>query len=625
MSAVDGMNGFDEETRSLLMQGMSAEAFQASLGMATGGDRELAETIRREHEELARDMEAKNREAQKRRAELVTGKTEPDIPQSSIEQKPVKKRGKKGMKKQEGAEVAKPEFIRQPETDGHAPIAPAPALPEQPEPGTGMHTAGLTQADIDLIRSVKESHARSRDQFIEQRDTTHPGAYDARVLDPRYAHLRAQSQMGQPSPEYARERLANDPMMTGPHPDPNYRGEIPGWSLETEAREREYLQLKKAAQENPGTQEQRILNERNTAAYNGQGNPGFGQFGQFAPMQMAPAVRMQPQMENQPSFAEVMESARYVQPVPAQTMPPAEPVQPAQPAYVDASTVQAPPPRNFPEIPREEPRIFNPGAPNKDFEAYTEITGWPSHGIFYPEKLYGQSLKTIDVFMLSDAVEFDTVNSTMTTILGRRLRGIASPEDILGCDEEYLLYWLRASTYPENDHGLPKLKYACPHCGRQYRDVAALQMLPGVSFNDLEFRNITSPEEVAAKHAEKGYVSFSLHDGRECDVYLKRRKHDRLVDEYIAAWEAEHDDVFPRYRREGLSIASVVEIEDCDSMTEKLEYIESYPASERNKMYLSVLDAQIVTKTFVHLKCSGCGGAAVLPYPFRIRNYVASL
>ena len=75
----NGIEGFDEETRSLLMQGMSADAFQASLGMAAMGDKELAETIRREHEELARDMEAKNREAQKRRAELVTGKTEPEV------------------------------------------------------------------------------------------------------------------------------------------------------------------------------------------------------------------------------------------------------------------------------------------------------------------------------------------------------------------------------------------------------------------------------------------------------------------------------------------------------------------------------------------------------------------
>ena len=609
----NGIEGFDEETRSLLMQGMSADAFQASLGMAAMGDKELAETIRREHEELARDMEAKNREAQKRRAELVTGKTEPEVPQSAIEQKPVKKRGKKGMKKQEAAKVAKPEFIRQPETDGHAPIAPAPALPEQPEPGTGMHTAGFTQADLDLIQSVKASHARSRDRFVEQQETVHPGAYDARLMDPRYSQPQQTPEQPRISPEYARDRLANDPMMAGPHPDPNYRGEIQGWSLESEAREREYRRLKQAAQEDPGTQEQRILTERSASAYNGQGNPGYYQQPmQYAQPQMPQMARMQPPVGNMANTQAFLEASAKIQPTPVQAMPPAEPVQ--------QNVVQMRPQ----EVPQAQKPIFDPGVPNKDFEAFTAISDWPSHGIFYPETVYGQALKTVDVFMLADATEED-INSTMTTILGRRLRGLASPEDILSADEEYLLYWLRASSYPENDYGLPKMRYDCPKCGRQYRDLAAVQMLPGVSFNDLEFRTETPPKQVAAMHAEKGYVEFTTYDGRECNVYLKRRKHDRIVDEYVAAWEDAHDDAFPSYRRQGLAIASVMEIEDCDDMTEKLEYIESYPLAERNKLFMSVLNAQLVTKTYVHLRCPHCGGTAVLPYPFRIRNYVASL
>lgn len=622
MSEGKGMEGFDDETKNILMQGMSAEAFQASLGlMATGGDQELAETIRREHDELARDMEAKNRDAAKRRAALITGKTEPDVPQSTIEQTPVKKKGRKGMKKQDASKVAKPEFIRQPETEERAPIAPVQALPEQPEPGTGIHTAGFTQADLDLINSVKASHARSREQFMETQETVHPGAYDARILDPRYALLRAQSQMAQPSPEYARERLATDPSMIAPQILPNSEN---AWSLSAEAAAIEHRKLTQAAM-NPTQQERAIHNEINTAAYNGQGNPGYNQpQPQSAPVQMPWPMRMQPPLGNMANTQAFLEASAKIQPAPAQAMPPAEPVQPVQPAYVDASTVQAPPPRNFPEIPREEPRIFDPGAPNKDFEAFTEIMEWPSHGIFYPEKVYGQALKTIDVFMLADATE-DDVNSTLTTILGRRLRGIASPEDILTCDEEYLLYWLRASSYPENNDGLPKMKFDCPHCGSHYRDMAAVQLLPGVSFNDLVFKTEVPPEQIAAMHAENGFVKFSAYDGRECNVYLKRRKHDRIVDEYIADWEKSNEDIFPRYRKEGLTIASVMEIEDCETMTDKLEYIESYPLAERNKLFLAVLSAQIVTKTFVNIKCPACGGTATLPYPFRIRNYVASL
>lgn len=614
MSDGKGMEGFDDETKNILMQGMSAEAFQASLGlMATGGDQELAETIRREHDELARDMEAKNRDAAKRRAALITGKTEPDVPQSAIEQKPVKRKGKKGMKKQDASKVAKPEFIRQPETEARAPIAPVQALPEQPEPGTGIHTAGFTQADLDLINSVKASHARSREQFMETKETVHPGAYDARILDPRFAaQLRAQSHMAQPSPEYARERLANDPSMVAPQMLPNSEN---GWSLSAEAAAIEHQKLTQAAM-NPTQQERAIINERNTAAYNGQGNPGYVQQPMpYAQPQIPPMMHVQPPVGNMANTQAFMEAARQMQPIPAQTMPPAEPVQ-----QVPENIVQM----RQQEVPQAQKPIFDPGTPNKDFEAFTEIMGWPSHGIFYPENVYGQALKTIDVFMLADATE-DDVNSTLTTILGRRLRGIASPEDILTCDEEYLLYWLRASSYPEKDDGLPKMKFDCPHCGNHYRDMAAVQMLPGVSFNDLVFKTEVSPEQIAAMHAENGFVKFSAYDGRECNVYLKRRKHDRIVDEYIADWEKSNEDVFPRYRKEGLTIASVMEIEDCETMTDKLEYIESYPLAERNKLFLAVLNAQIVTKTFVNIKCPACGGTATLPYPFRIRNYVASL
>lgn len=628
MSESHGMEEFDSETRSLLMQGMSAEAAQASMGlMATGGDSELAATIRREHEELARDMEEKNRQANKRRAALLTGKSETEVPQSSLEQKPVKKKGRKGMKKQEASKVAKTEFLREPAQGEHAPIAPVQALPEQPEPGTGIHAAGLTQADIDLIESVKASHARSRDNFVEQRETVHPGAFDARMMNPTY--VQQQQQMAEPQydPEYARQRL-QQPDMMAPQLMPNVDGRNPGWDQNADPyaanRALEHKRLMEAANRTPTQQEMEIRNERNMAAFNGQGNPNYGQQYQYGQVSMPQVTRIPPPAGNMANTQAFMDAARGIQPVPSQTMPPPEPM-PQAPAFNPgartATQYVQPPVVNM--TPPETP-TFNPGVPDKDFEAFTEITEWPSHGLFYPEKVYGQSLKTIDVFMLADTTD-DDVNATLTTILGRRLRGIPSPEDILACDEEYLLYWLRASSYPENEAGLPKMKFDCPECGRHYRDMAAVQLLPGVSFNDLVFRTEVPPEEIAAKHAANGYVTFNTYDGRECNVYLKRRKHDRIMDEYISEWELANNDVFPRYRKESLAIAAVMEIEDCETITEKMEYIEAYPLSERNKLFMSVLNSQIITKTYVRIKCPNCGGTATLPYPFRLRNYVASL
>ena len=126
-------------------------------------------------------------------------------------------------------------------------------------------------------------------------------------------------------------------------------------------------------------------------------------------------------------------------------------------------------------------------------------------------------------------------------------------------------------------------------------------------------------------HAELGYVQISAYDGRECDVYLRRRKHDRIMNEYVEGWENAHDDVFPRYKRDSLAIAAVVEIEDCETMSDKIEFIENCPLGERRKMVKAILDTQLVTKTTAMVKCPNCGGTAMLPYPFRILNYVASL
>ena len=224
---------FDEETRNILMQGMSIAATQASMGI--GGDKELAETRRREQEEFARDMERKNADIQRRRAALVTGGA-PEMPASEVEQKPVKRRGKKGMKKQETAAVVKSEFIAPAAQEPHEPIMPA-----QPIPAQDAELGGLTQADIDLINSIKASHARMRDTFFENRDSVHPGAFDART-----------PQVSPADEERFRTEYAQPLVM------PQQQAPLP-----------------------QVYQEQQIHNEHMMASVNGQGNQSYGQVGQY--------------------------------------------------------------------------------------------------------------------------------------------------------------------------------------------------------------------------------------------------------------------------------------------------------------------------------------------------------
>lgn len=600
---------YDEETRNILMQGMTAAAAQASMGLPTG-DKELAETMRKEREDLARDMERKNEIAQRRRAALVAGEVPGETPvqQSAVEQKAVKKRGKKGMKKQEVARVSTGEFTEAP----RKPIAASPSIPEIDQNGV------FSQADLDLINSVKSRSAQARTGFLEQHETVHPGAYDARREMPQMPP------QPEPAPEYARERLT-DPNMMAPQPVPGQvqTSDAGYWGAQ-HARMSAAAQQEAPRQQSPDIQDAEVSAMYARQSINGQGVPGYGQVNPQFTQPVLPQVNPQFPIPPVNPYAPLQQA----------------PVQDARTAYTEAATV-APVlqsvdtgvpgmDRHVESIyaPKESPVIqpvarFNPARPDKDFEAFTEITGWPSRGLFYEDKVYGQALKTIDAFMLSDA-DSDDITTILTTILGRRLRGI-SPEDILTADEEYLMYWLRASSYSETDNALPKVPFKCEHCGHEYRTADTIGMLPNVTFMDLIFSTEVPPEDTAAMHAENGYVEFTTYDGRECDIYLRRRKHDRIVNEYIEGWEKANKKVFPKYKTLPLSIAAVVEIEDCETMTEKVEYIEEYPLSVRSELLRAVMGAQVVSSTKVNIKCPNCGGTATVPYPFRTLAYVATL
>jgi len=600
---------YDEETRNILMQGMSAAAAQASMGLPTG-DKELADTMKQEREDLARDMERKNEIAQRRRAALVAGDAPGEFQEqpSAVEQKAVKKRGKKGMKKQEATRVTPNEFTEAP----RKPIEASPAIPVIEPNGA------LTQADIDLINMVKSRSAQARDGFLERNETVHPGAFDARRNNPQMPSRP------EPSPEYARERM-NDPNMMAPQA-------LPGQVQTPEAGywASQHARLSAAQHEAPRPQSPDIQDAEVSAMYarasiNGQGFPGYGQVNpqftqpvmpqvnpQFPIPQVNPSVPLQPASVPDARTAYTEASA---------VVPPVQSVDtgiPGMDRHVESVYVAKEPPI----IQQATPR-FDPARPDKDFEAFTEITGWPSKGLFYGEKGYGQALKTVDAFMLSDT-DADDITTTLTTILGRRIRGI-SPEDILTADEEYLMYWLRASSYSETDTGLPKVPFVCEHCNSKYTRYDTMSALPNITFMDLSFSTERPPEETAAMHAENGYVQFTTYDGRECDIYLRRRKHDRIINEYIDGWENANGKVFPKYKNLPLSIAAIVEIEDCDSMTDKVQYIEEYPLNAKGDLLKAVTGAQVVSTTKVSIKCPKCGGTAIQPYPFRFYSYVASL
>lgn len=276
------------------------------------------------------------------------------------------------------------------------------------------------------------------------------------------------------------------------------------------------------------------------------------------------------------------------------------------------------------KIPEQEliDRPFDISADNPDFNAFTRISRLPSEGLFYPGDLYGQSLKIIDNYTL-DAIAADKSDTItgVTAILGRRMRGI-DPMDVLTIDEPYLLHWLRASSFPEN--GLPYPGYDCPHCGFdtdtdiEFRDYK-------IGFRQLKFKLTKDIKAVYELHRAQGYHKTFLPDGRECHVYLRRRRHGATVNDFVADWNDTHEEQLGADMLRVVGIAAIVEIEGCENMDEKVDYISNIPSRDRKKFEEAIVEGTVACDIFVSLNCKRCGGVVETPYPFLIQELISGL
>lgn len=654
-------NGLDEESRKLLAKGLSTAAASQSMGLVSN-DPAMTATRRREQEELNRDMVELNKELQQKRAAFVAGQAAPGAPGTVSGQKTFgRKRKAKADAKVSVADVNSPATVNIPEQPGKTPIAPVTPLPPN-----------LTAEDMALIENVKKSRARSREEFFKHRDSVHPGAVDAR---PEYANETYRNPIKMlngeredevakyaPPPEYPQppKRPAQEQLMPtmertvrdGAQHDEkprflNSNNGLEAWQPETRpSPSLESLGLDAVNyhallnRENPSLQPAEPVDVRGDGPrfpYGYTRESPFVQYQQVPLPPVPPVVNTpvpQAVPDGTPSWDDVNRMVRQY-PNPAVTVTPSQQTLETPPMAAQPASVQTPPPQGEPQLPpyvqpqvRQTPAVrhsvVDPSRPGRNYEEFSVISGWPSKSVFYPGKVYGQSLLTVDAIKLSLADD-DEIADILDDILSRRIKGV-DPGDILTSDEEYLMYWLRASSYPSQaGHGLPKVKFTCPHCGHRFRDAQSLSTIEPITFLDLDFVADTDPVAIAEKHARDGYARFTAYDGREVHIYLRRRKHDSVIREYEEKWEELTRTYLPKYRQVELAAAAVIEIEDCKDMNEKLDYIEGYPLDERVNLFQAIGDAQVVSHTVANIRCPFCGGTASVPYPFQYRQFVASL
>ena len=335
---------------------------------------------------------------------------------------------------------------------------------------------------------------------------------------------------------------------------------------------------------------------------------------------MKQAMYAEPEHEEVVAEPEQMTELDKIQPnLEATWVPPQEQVQPVpeKPKAV-VMQQQKPAAQQSAQFPRTEVTNF------------TDVRGLPSEGLLYDSTLYGQSLTFMDILMMNN---MDGVNTTDTinTLFDRRFRGGwkegFNAENLLQCDESYLMHWLRASTIddplpyvPPSDKWEP---YKCPDCGKvatKPEDYAALD----IKFSNLEFKIQGDLHSILAKHAN-GCYSFELEDQRQCDVYLRRRYHARMINEAIAKYKKDTGEDMSMMMQFILSTAVVVEIEGMESIVDKLNYIGGMGYKSAKHFLSEVNNASLVTDITAKVVCPFCHEEVTIPYPFRLDFYISSL
>lgn len=257
-----------------------------------------------------------------------------------------------------------------------------------------------------------------------------------------------------------------------------------------------------------------------------------------------------------------------------------------------------------------------------DLGVYSQVSRLPTKGRFYPNPLLGQALKLVDNYYLDDVLDGSmTSRMAINAILGRRIRGIV-PDDIATADESYLLHWLRASSFPK--HGLWHPGYVCPHCKFDtskedvYHDFR-------IGFRNLKFTLTKDIDQLYELHRENGYHKGFLDDGRECHVYIHRLRHASILNKFIDEWEEKFEMDAPSAIRKIAGVATVTEIEGCEDMWDKFNYISELNSREKPVLEDLVVEGTVACNISAVITCGRCGGVVETPYPFLIRRFVSSL
>lgn len=161
--------------------------------------------------------------------------------------------------------------------------------------------------------------------------------------------------------------------------------------------------------------------------------------------------------------------------------------------------------------------------PQTQYETFLEISNLPSKGMFYSAPIKGQALKVEDILLLSN-FDNDNYQDKFNEVFLRRIQG-SKPREIVACDELYLAFWLRESSFP--GIGFPGDGHICKHCGFENPPQSVTFSFKDMTFTVKDFDKISKE----FKEGNGKIVVVLPQSKKEFTISLPRRGHnDRYMD-----------------------------------------------------------------------------------------------
>jgi len=183
------------------------------------------------------------------------------------------------------------------------------------------------------------------------------------------------------------------------------------------------------------------------------------------------------------------------------------------------------PQKKTPAKKAEAPQV--PAPPKQPTEVgYETITGFPTGMLLYPDDtvIKGRPMSVGEVKMLANMTE-ENANDIINDILRKAVAGI-DIGDLYASDKIYIMFWLRAKTYPESGYDV---KFECGKCKKSSEFVFELNKLKIKELEDEDVDNLKRVYTSPSGLHKFAFKYLTVNDENAIEDFLKKNKNSMMT------------------------------------------------------------------------------------------------